>query len=90
MSKEQWSKIHKQALDRLQPLMQEWMEKTVAEIYSGLQEDMGGSYLYIPSPPRYDEQAVLNDFDGSNLDEVARKHRISPSTLYRILNRRGG
>lgn len=53
-----------------------------------LQERYGGQEVYIRARSRQErDRAVMADFDGTNRDEVCRKHDISKATLYRILAR---
>lgn len=48
-----------------------------------------GELIYV-RPPKYDEQAVLRDFDFRNHRLVCERHGISRRTLYRIVQRNPG
>jgi Mor family transcriptional regulator len=46
-----------------------------------------GNRVYVPINKQASKRReVLEDFDGTNHDEVCRKHRITRRTLYRYLN----
>ena len=46
-----------------------------------------GNRIYVPINKQASKRReVLEDFNGSNHDEVCRKHRITRRTLYRYLN----
>lgn len=57
------------------------------EILAVFRAHFGGSEVYVPRPARYDESAVLRDFNGRNHDEVIKKHGIHRATLWRVLER---
>lgn len=62
-----------------------------AAIYSELQQEFGGSEVYIPVPNRADRyQAILDDWQaGRPIHVICRHHGIARSTFYRLLGARG-
>lgn len=61
--------------------------RAAAELVRAFRVKFGGAEVYVRPPDRYDEAALLREFDGRNIDEVCTKHRISRSTLYRVVGR---
>jgi Mor family transcriptional regulator len=61
--------------------------RAAAELVRAFRVKFGGADLYVPRPARYDEAALLREFDGRNVDEVCTKHGIAHSTLYRAVAR---
>jgi len=70
--------------------MNEIFATQIAEaITRGLRRRMGGAHHYIPAPDKSARNAAIcADFNGRNLDDVARHHNISPRQAYRIVTRR--
>lgn len=61
-----------------------------AEVVAHLAHTYQGELVYMRPPPKYDEAAVMRDFDYRNHRAVCDKHQISRRTLYRIVRRNSG
>lgn len=61
------------------------------EIARQITRDFGGAQLYIPYEKNAFreemEEEIVNEFDGANSREVARKYGITVSTFYKILKK---
>lgn len=70
--------------------MNELFASQIAEaITRGLRRRLGGDYHYIPAPDKAERDAAMRaQFNGRNLDEVARANKISRRQAYRIVTRR--
>lgn len=57
------------------------------EIALEFRNEVGGSEIYIPSPNRRARnEAIRAEFRGNNLDDLARKYRLSRRQVERIVN----
>lgn len=70
--------------------MNELFASQIAEaITRGLRRRLGGDYHYIPAPDKAERDAAMRaQFNGRNLDEVARANKVSRRQAYRIVTRR--
>lgn len=60
-----------------------------AAMVRGLRRRLGGRELYIPAPDRSERDAAIRrDFNGSNVDELMRRHGISRARIYQIVGER--
>lgn len=70
--------------------------RIAAALVVGLRKRYGGERLgrrglYIPAPSKQERnEAIRRDFDGTNGEEVMKRHSITRSTLYRVIGRRNG
>lgn len=62
-------------------------QRVAKELLQVFQKRFGGEELYVPRAKRYDEAAVLRDFNGSNAQEVMKKHSVPERSFYRLLER---
>lgn len=63
-------------------------QRAANELLLVFQRRFGGAELYVPRPKRWDEEAVLQSFNGANAKEVMRSHGIPRESFYRLLRRR--
>lgn len=70
--------------------MNELFAAQIAEaITRGLRRRLGGEYHYIPAPDKTERDAAIRaQFNGRNLEEVARCHGVSRRQAYRIVTKR--
>ena len=70
--------------------------RVASALVSGLRKRYGGERLgrrgiYIPAPSKQERnEAIRRDFDGTNADEVMKRHDIKRSTFYAVLGKRSG
>lgn len=56
------------------------------EIAIEVRNEVGGSEIYIPSPSRQARNAAMRaEFSGNNIDELAKKYRLSRRQVERIV-----
>lgn len=67
--------------------MDEALASALADaITQGLRSKLGGQDIYIPAPDkRTRDDAIRREFNGRNLSDICRKHRISRSRMYEIV-----
>lgn len=60
------------------------------ENYRKLVDMYAGELIYIPKPDSFDRlvrnQKIVDEFDGNNVGELARKYRLTPVTIRRIVD----
>ena len=57
--------------------------------YGGLR--LGQRGLYIPAPSKAERnEAIRRDFDGTNAEDVMKRHGIKRSTFYAVIGKRNG
>jgi Mor family transcriptional regulator len=60
-----------------------------AALVRGLRRRLGGQDIYIPAPDRSVRDAsIRRDFNGSNVDELMRRHGLSRTRIYEIVGQR--
>lgn len=70
------------------------MHEQIATVFAqalvrGLRRRLGGQELYIPSPDRAERDAAIRrEFNGTNLEELMRRHCLSRSRIYEIVSGR--
>lgn len=57
------------------------------QILLAVQRSFGGERPYIPARPVLDESALLREWRGDNVAELARKYDVHRATIYRLLAR---
>ncbi len=71
--------------------------KKIAEIIGmenliALADYFGGTHIYIPKKKMLLRQirykAIIEEFDGSNMKQLAKKYDVSEATVYRIIRQR--
>lgn len=59
--------------------------------YGGMRMGGRGASIYIPSPSKAERnKAICEEFDGTNHQEVMRRHGIQRATLYRVISAKAG
>lgn len=72
------------------------MREDLAELFSealvrGLRRRLGGRDLYVPAPDRAKRDAAIREeFTGSNLETLMRRHGLSRTRIYEIVGSRSG
>jgi len=60
------------------------------ELADHFTEYWGGLQIYIPKNLRYQitqrDQEIFEEFDGSNMEAICRKHGITVRSFYRVIN----
>ena len=70
------------------------MHEGIATMFSqalvrGLRRRLGGQDLYIPAPDRSERDATIRrEYNGKNMEELMRRHRIGRTRFYEIINTR--
>lgn len=82
-------KDRKLRLDDLKEQHREYAELIGVENFIHLSEVYGGTTIYIPKMDdllknsRY--AAIMQEFDGTNIRQLARKYHVSERTIYRLV-----
>jgi len=61
-------------------------ERLIEKLISQLIFEFGGLRVYINSKPKINSEELRQEFDGSNIDELAEKYKVNRATVYRNLN----
>lgn len=69
-------------------LHDEFAAMIASALVRGWRKRAGRQTIYIPSPTDYEarDDAIKREFNGTNREEVCKKHSISRSRLYQIVN----
>ncbi len=57
------------------------------QIVAGLLHEFGGESFYFPKRGRSIEDALLEEFDGLNREQLCRKYNLPRRTFYRMIER---
>ena len=69
-------------------LHDEFAASIAAALVRGWRKRAGKQTIYIPGPTDYEsrDDAIRREFNGTNREEICRKHSISRSRLYQIVS----
>ena len=77
------------SLEDLQEKHRSYAEIIGIERLLELAKVYGGTQIYIPKPEELLKnrkyKAISEEFDGTNIKELAKKYRVSESTVYRLV-----
>jgi Mor family transcriptional regulator len=72
-------------------LREQYAVQFAREIVEGLRDQLGGERLYVPmlQADRVErDKAIRSQFNGTNLREVCKQHRVARATVYRVVRRK--
>ncbi len=80
----------KLTMDDLQEQHREYAQVIGLDNLLKLSDNFGGTSIYIPQRKELEKnriyRLIYKEFDGSNLHELAKKYKVSKSTIYTIVS----